>query len=504
MMGGMKPRIFHRLFVSFLIASVSGSVLLAAYLQLRLREGFLDYVNRTDRAQVEAMAAQLAQTYSTQEALARIAPRDWGLLWDLRRRPPGPHQDRQAPPPGHDEMLRRPDPRHRPGERRPAQPPGNDRKPPPAGQHSNRNERLPLGLRVGLLTPEGHHIVGLEPSHATHPTVTFQVVGSNDVSIGSLIWEPLRELQSDSDIDFISAQSNALYAALASVLLLSAMFAWYTARSFSSPLNRLGHAARKLANNELATQVDMRRQDEFGDLAKAFNHLAGSLDGAQQARRRWMADVVHELRTPLTIARGQIEAIDDGVRPFNREELARIGHGIDLLAALVDDLQTLAMTDVGALNYKMKKLNLGLLLDECIEACRPTLDQHQLSVDWVAPSEDVLIWGDPVRWKQVFNNLLGNSIRHTRSPGKIRVRLVCSDDSAVVTIEDSAPGVNPADLERLSEPFFRLNPLDSPRGCGLGLTICRRIVDGHGASMLFQPSALGGLAVRIVTDQVKP
>ncbi|GJM11023.1 MAG: two-component sensor histidine kinase [Lysobacteraceae bacterium] len=501
----MKPRIFHRLFVSFLVASVSGSVLLAAYLQLRLREGFLDYVNRTDRAQVESMAGQLAETYSSAEALANISPHDWGEFWDLRRRPPGPRHDRQGPPRGNTSGQRRPESQSGPGERRTPPPPRADRAPPPLNNpRNNHDERLPLGLRVGLLDSNGQHIVGLAPDHTFGTTVTFQIVGNDEATIGLLLWEPLRELQSDSDIDFISTQSNALYAALASVLLLSALFAWYTARSFSSPLNRLGHAASKLANNELATQVDMRRQDEFGDLAKAFNHLAGSLDGAQQARRRWMADVVHELRTPLTIARGQIEAIDDGVRPFNREELARIGNSIELLAALVDDLQTLAMSDVGALNYKMKKLNLGRLLDECVQACRPTMEQHQLTVDWRSPKEDVVIWGDPVRWKQVINNLLGNSIRHTRSPGKIRVNLVSSDGSAVMTIEDSAPGVEPADLEHLSEPFFRLNPLDSPRGCGLGLTICRRIVDGHGASMLFKASALGGLAVRIVTDQVKP
>src|SRR5262249_42655893 len=157
---------------------------------------------------------------------------------------------------------------------------------------------------------------------------------------------------------------------------------------------------------------------ELGQLGTDFNDLARTLEENERLRRRFIADVSHELRTPLAVARAEIEAIEDGVRPLSRESLGSLKHEVDALGKLVEDLYQLSLADVGALAYRKERIDVAEVARETVEAFGERLSERGIKVDADFQSADV--FGDGDRLAQAFRNLLENSLRYTDAGGKLR------------------------------------------------------------------------------------
>jgi two-component system sensor histidine kinase BaeS len=244
-------------------------------------------------------------------------------------------------------------------------------------------------------------------------------------------------------------------------------------------------------------RVDPDGEDELGRLARGFNTLAATLGAAQKARQQWIADIAHELRTPLSILRGEIEALQDGVRPLTPAAVASLGSEAARLARLVEDLHTLSLSDLGALTYHKEPLDLAEVVTDVLDAQRRALQEKGLRVQLELDPATVL--GDADRLSQVFANLLQNSLRYTDSPGTLRVALRKNATSIQVLWEDSAPGVPSGDLARLTERLFRVEGSRNRAsgGSGLGLAIAHAIVQAHGGELAAHASALGGLRIEL-------
>src|SRR5204862_7289423 len=157
---------------------------------------------------------------------------------------------------------------------------------------------------------------------------------------------------------------------------LAALLAFVLSRVFLLPLKRVTAATHRLAAGNYATRVEVRSADELGRLAEDFNRLAQALERNEALRRRFMADVSHELRTPLAVLSGELEALDDGVRPLTRESLASLRSEVSALGKLVDDLNQLALADVGALAYHKRRVDLAPLLEQALESYRERLAER--------------------------------------------------------------------------------------------------------------------------------
>src|SRR5436305_513199 len=142
-------------------------------------------------------------------------------------------------------------------------------------------------------------------------------------------------------------------------------------------------AAPRLAAGDYATRVPVGSRDELGRLAADFNRLAETLEHNETLRRRFMADVSHELRTPLAVVSGELEALEDGVRPLTRESLASLRGEVSALGKLIDDLNQLALADVGALAYRKRRVDLAPLLEQALESYRERLAERGLVVQTV-------------------------------------------------------------------------------------------------------------------------
>lgn len=277
---------------------------------------------------------------------------------------------------------------------------------------------------------------------------------------------------------------------LAAVLLNAALIANWLSRR----LNAVGQGATALARGDYSTRIPARGYDELARLAGDFNHLAEALEAAQRGRQQWIADIAHELRTPLTTLRAEIEAVQDGVRPLTQSSINSVAQEVGRLTRLVEDLRTLSLSDLGALNYRKAPLNLADSIEDALFTSRAAIEQAGLKVE-LELDPGILVEADDDRLAQVFGNLLQNTLRYSDAPATLRVRTSLEGNQARIDWEDSSPGVVDADLPRLTERLYRVDASrsSSSGGSGLGLAIVQAIVSGHGGSMQAGHSALGGL-----------
>jgi two-component system sensor histidine kinase BaeS len=240
--------------------------------------------------------------------------------------------------------------------------------------------------------------------------------------------------------------------------------------------------------------------DELGQLGQDFNLLAHTLERNEQARRAFMADISHELRTPLAVLRGELEALGDGVRAVTPAALASLREEVRALGKLIDDLYDLARSDIGALEYRRADVDVAGLLGRAVDAYRERFDARRIAIECGIAPGPVVLRADPDRLQQLFANLLENTLRYTDPGGELRVLCAPRDGWLRIDLQDSAPGVPAESLDRLFERLYRVERSRGRAhgGAGLGLAICRNIVDAHGGRIAAKASPLGGLWIEIL------
>ena len=196
-------------------------------------------------------------------------------------------------------------------------------------------------------------------------------------------------------------------------------------------------ATLRLTEGDYHTRLPERGKDELSSLARDFNVLAATLEASRDARARWVSDTAHELRTPLAVLRGEIEAMQDGIRPLNQENLSSLAQEVSQLERLVTDLRLLSQSDAGALDIQLAPMNLSESLKGRLSDADRWLEESGLTLSSQLTS-DIMIQGDAQRLRQLWNNLLDNSCAYTQPPGELRVSLTCETNHAVITWEDSS------------------------------------------------------------------
>ncbi len=356
---------------------------------------------------------------------------------------------------------------------------------------------LDLGGRLLLVDAADRYVVGNPQVPADAPAFT---VRSHGEVVGRLLLAPLPALRGDLDLSFAQTQLRRALLMAGAVLLGALLASWLLARWLLAPIHALADGTRALVAGRFATRIAETRGDELGALAADFNRLAAALERNQDARRRWGADIAHELRTPVGILRGEIQALQDGVRQVGPDTLASLHGECERLAGLVEDLYQLSLSDAGALAYRMQTLDLREVLQEVVAAHTGALADAGLDLTLdIATAQALPVQGDRQRLAQMFGNLLRNSQRYTSAPGRVRIGARRVEHDVLVDVEDSAPGV-PVDAH--AHLFDRLFRVESSRsreygGAGLGLAICRNIVLAHGGQIVASASPLGGLAINL-------
>ena len=327
---------------------------------------------------------------------------------------------------------------------------------------------------------------------------TRRAIMVNGAEVGSVIASPVERLTRNTDINFDRQQRRTSWLIVGLATLLAALATFPLARGLLAPVKRLVEGTHRLAAGDFTTRVATSSPDELGKLAQDFNQLASTLEKNQQMRRDFMADISHELRTPLAVLRGELEAIQDGVRQFTPESVASLQAEVGTLTKLVDDLHQLSMSDEGALAYQKAPMDVITLLEIAAGAFRERFASRGLTLSVSLP-ESAIVFGDRDRLMQLFNNLLENSLRYTDARGQLLISASVKPDILAMTFADSGPGVSDEQLSRLFERFYRTEGSRNRAsgGSGLGLPICVNIVEAHGGSIAAAHSPFGGVSITV-------
>ncbi len=459
----MKLNLAARLFAAVLSAAVAVAVAMGVAAHVNLNRDFLGFLNEQAVGRLDLAVPSVRSGYRQQGS------------WDfLRQRPdlwfrllrPAP-EDERVP------LMDRP-----PAQASPAELTGASR-------------------RFTLLDADRIRIVGFD-SPAENAIERAIVV--DGITVGWLVLTPFESVSSGAEKRFADAQARTGWLVGGGAVLLAAAVALWASRRLLLPVRQVAAATHRLAAGDYGARVpEQNVDDEVGQLAHDFNQLAVTLQRNEAMRREFMADVSHELRTPLGVLHGELEALEDGVRPLDAAALRSLRGEVVTLHKLVDDLYQLSLADVGALSYRKAELDLREIIDEAAGSFGERLRSSGLALQMELPSGPLPTFGDARRLRQLFSNLLENSCRYTDTGGALHLQARREGRQMLIDLHDSAPGVLDEHLPRLFDRFFRAEASRSRRsgGAGLGLSICQRIVEAHEGRIEARPSPLGGLWLRV-------
>lgn len=304
--------------------------------------------------------------------------------------------------------------------------------------------------------------------------------------VGTLIVSPVNLQAASNPADtFLDSVNRSI---LISVLIaggISLILVLVFSLHITAPVREMQKAAGEIARGNLNQRVPMRSNDELGDLARSFNHMAGSLANAEEQRRKMVADIAHELRTPMAVIQANTEAMQDGVLPLDLTQVDAIHAEAMLLGRLIDDLRLISLAEGGELHLEREETDLADLLRLAANRIRPQCQQK--AVDLFLQVQDGLlhVCVDSDRITQVVNNLIGNALRHVPSGGAITVRAESTAEGAAVSVTDTGSGIAPEDLPWVFDRFYRADKsrARASGGSGLGLAIVKQLVEAHGGSV---------------------
>ncbi len=278
----------------------------------------------------------------------------------------------------------------------------------------------------------------------------------------------------------------AVAAAIIAVLLIAgALLLRFAARTFRS-VNDLVSSTGRLSEGDYSVRMAPSRSAPFRPATEAFNRMAERLERSDDLRRRLLADVGHELRTPLTIMRGELEAIADGVREVDDDEIRRLLGDVAAMERLLEDLKTLSTTEAGVLRLHRETVDVVELVDRVVARFRTEAAGRAvvLSVSAVEHASAIEAEVDPHRVGEVVANLVANALRAVPEGGTIDVQVAHGqlDDRPAVVIEVADDGSGIPDGQ-LGAVFDRFHKGAESSGSGLGLTISRGLVEAHGGTI---------------------
>jgi len=503
----------------FLVLLIFASLLvgtMAMATRWNVRNGLLSYIIDSELARLTPLIEALAKHYRKEGNWDAMAmPPVWSHLVESslslpEYQPPKPARNDNGNEPSQPPMdWRPPGPGFGPsGNVAPPPQPrgpsaGNDLLDPLFAGMEGRIFRGPMSDPSGLMTrlqlfdADQNAVAGLQELHKTSGFSVLPIkVDGDTVGWLRVAYPPVAVEGLEGR--FLQEQLEGLIWIAGVALLLAVLAAALLGRGLVQPILSLGSTVRHLADGKFQARVKGHRRDELGALGDDINRLGQALERNEKLRRDSMADISHELRTPLALLRANIEAMQDEILPTDSGQLQRLHDIVLQLNRLIDDLHDMALADSGSLRYQFQTLDGGALLRDALAAARPALAEAGLSLQQDI-DQPLMMRADERRIRQVFDNLINNSIRYTDAPGTISVRARAANGRAEIRFEDSAPGVPTDSLPRLFERLYRVERSRNRAlgGAGIGLALVKLIVEVHEGDVGADTSTMGGLAITL-------
>lgn len=280
-------------------------------------------------------------------------------------------------------------------------------------------------------------------------------------------------------------------------LLIAGIGGWFLTGKILKPIREVTEAAGAIGEQDLSHRLDVEGSDELAQLAATFNAMIARLEASFQSReeayqklqqafeqqRRFTADASHELRTPLTRIKVSTSAAMMGEQSIGEYKVAikTADEAADEMSKLIQDLLMLARVDADQLRIQSNPTDLTALVHEAVIG----MPKRDSGIHIDSPSTPIEASVDPDLIKRVISNLLDNAVRHTPANKKVSVELTQDENCAVFSVIDEGEGIGREHVSHLTERFYRVDAARnrSDGGLGLGLSICKSIVEAHGGTL---------------------
>jgi len=360
-----------------------------------------------------------------------------------------------------------------------------------------RNVQLPISLNAlknaskGSITFETNRTVGNTPLRI----MTFPVVENSHVT---------KIVQIASSLEGVEDALNKLFLiliiAVPSTLILASLGGQFLAHKALKPVDNITQTARMITSQNLNQRINPPKvKDEISRLIETFNEMISRLDQSFRQMKQFSSDASHELKTPLTILKGEVEVMLRRERTSQeyQQTLKSNLEEINRMSQIVEDLLTLSKADTGEIRLNKEDISLTEILNEVIAQMDRLAKSKKLHLSASNHHQDIHIFGDALRLRELFINLIENGIKYTEEGGSIHIilqkeyPLPTRDQSdrverekgefVKIIVSDTGIGIAQEDEERIFNRFFRVDKARSREqgGSGLGLSICKWIVEAH-------------------------
>lgn len=268
------------------------------------------------------------------------------------------------------------------------------------------------------------------------------------------------------------------------VLLISGLVSLFLANSIIKPLQEVTDVAEKMAGGELSIRTCVEKQDEIGKLSETLNFMASEIQKKDNIKNEFISSISHELRTPLTSIKGWALTLLDE----NLESSDLLYDGLEIiekesrrLETMVEELLDFSKFVSNRISLDLKKFDLNATLVSVYRQMLPRSKSLEIDLEVKVLEEEIIIRGDENRIKQVLINLIDNSLKFTNRGGRVLVSSEKKDSKVYILIEDTGIGIDPEDMPRVTEMFYKGKA--SKSNSGIGLSIANEIIELHGASL---------------------
>lgn len=348
-----------------------------------------------------------------------------------------------------------------------------------------KNIELPITLNAlknasrGIITFETIRSIGNTPLRI----ITYPVIDQN---------HPVKIIQVASSLEEVEDALNKLFIILIitvpMALIVAVLGGQFLANKALKPVDQITQTARLITSKNLNQRISpLKVKDEIGRLIDTFNDMISRLDQSFQKIKQFTQDVSHELKTPLTILKGEVEV--GLLKDRSKEEYQRILKSnleeINRMSQIIEDLLLLSKVDSGEIKLQKQEVNLNKIIYEVVSQMEILAKDKGLRIEILNHQEDVILFGDSLKLRELFLNLISNSIKYTEEGGLIRITIKREAQNglryAKIIVSDTGIGISKEDQPRIFDRFYRVDKARSREqgGSGLGLSICKWIVEAH-------------------------
>ena len=274
----------------------------------------------------------------------------------------------------------------------------------------------------------------------------------------------------------------AVLAVSAGILLLLFIIGIYFIRSIVQPIRRVGATARKLAAGDFSVRISNESSDEIGELCDIFNYMADELEHSENIKSEFISSVSHELRTPLTAIKGWSETlveIDDA--ETRKKGMQIINKETGRLSEMVEELLDFSRIQNGHFSLQQSNIDIIAELADVVLVYEERAKADGITLTLAESDEIAVVYGDKNRLRQVFINIIDNSIKYGRKGGHTDVTTSVTDGKISISVKDDGVGIAESDLPHVKEKFYKAN--NTVRGSGIGLAVADEIVRIHGGTI---------------------